>query len=404
MNGSEPRNQGHHEPEGHRPRVLMLATTFPAQSGDGTPEFVLTLAKSLRDHAVTVLAPRMPGASRRETIDGVDVRRVAYFPSRWEGLASDAIMPTLRSQPWRVIEVPFLFGALLLAAWRTVKRERVVALNPHWIVPSGIVAMLVGALTRTPYVVTVHGADAYTLKGRLAQRLKRLVMRRAAAVLPVSEDIKRTLELGGRSPVLRMGVDVAAVQEAVGARAPEPGLLVTIGRLADKKGIDVLLHAVAKVPDARVEVIGDGPELGRLAAQAAELGLEDRVAFVGRQPRAQVLAALKRAQAVVIPSKVGAGGDKDGTPVVLCEAMAAGVPVVASALGGLQECLEDGLTGLLVPPGEVNDLAEALRSVTGGGLDLATMSKAAVEEAQRALDVDVIGRRYDGVLADVTYQ
>lgn len=399
MDDSKLGRQGQSESRARRPAVVMVATTFPARAGDGTPEFVLTLAKSLGHHDVTVIAPRMPGAARRESIDGVEIHRVAYFPARWEGLASDAIMPSLRAQPWRVVEVPFLFGALLAATWRTVRRQRPVALNPHWIVPGGVIALVVGLLTRTPYVVTVHGADAYTLTGPLARRLKRLVLGRASAVLPVSEHIRLTLELPESSPVLRMGVDTAGLREQIGVRAPEPGLLVSIGRLADKKGIDVLLRAMSKVPDLRLEVIGDGPESGNLQGLANDLGMADRVTFVGRQPRDGVLAALQRAQAVVIPSKVGAGGDRDGTPVVLCEAMAAGVPVVASALGGLEECLEDGQTGLLVPPGDVEALADVLRRMADGAVDLATMGKAAAEEAERSLDVNTVGQRYDQVIA-----
>jgi glycosyltransferase involved in cell wall biosynthesis len=383
-----------------RPAAILLTTTFPARSGDGTPEFVLTLARSLRAFDVTVVAPRMPGAAREELVDGVRITRFAYFPRRFEGLAADAIMPTLRAQPWRIVEVPCLFAALFVAAWREVGRQRAVVVNPHWIVPAGLVATVLRTVRRVPYVVTVHGADAYTLRGRISRLLKRVVIRRAAAVLPVSDDIARTLDLPADVPVLRMGVDTRAVRGAMGQRSPEPGLLVAIGRLADKKGIDVLLNALVKVPGARLDVVGDGPDRPALEAQVAELGLDDRVRFLGRRPREGVLDALRRATAVVIPSIVGAGGDMEGTPVVLCEAMAAGVPVVASALGGLEECLVDGKTGLLVPPGDVEALAGALSRVVDGLVDLQAMGHAAEEEAQRTLDIGTIAGVYDRVLGE----
>ena len=365
---------------------------------------MLTLARSLAAFDVTVVAPRMRGAVREERVDGVRIRRVAYFPKRFEGLAADAIMPTLRAHPWRIVEVPCLFAALFFATWREVRRQRAVVMNPHWIVPAGLVATAVRFVSRVPYVVTVHGADAYTLRGRLSRVLKRVVLRRAAAVLPVSGDIARTLELPADVPVLRMGVDTAAVRDAIGGRRPEPGLLVAIGRLADKKGIDVLLDALVKVPGARLEVVGDGPDRGALEAQATALGLDDRVRFLGRQPRDGVLDALRRATAVVIPSKVGAGGDMEGTPVVLCEAMAAGVPVEASALGGLEECLDDGKTGLLVPPGDVEALSGALSRVVDGLVDLEALGLAAEEEAQRTLDIGTIGGVYDRVLSEAAHR
>jgi glycosyltransferase involved in cell wall biosynthesis len=390
------------EPSGEpvlvRPAAILLTTTFPARAGDGTPEFVLTLARSLDDFDVTVVAPRMRGATREEWVDGVRIRRIAYFPKRVEGLAADAIMPTLRAHPWRIVEVPFLVAALFLGTWREVRRRRAVVMNPHWIVPAGLVATAVRFVSRVPYVVTVHGADAYTLRGPLWRLAKRLVLQRSAAVLPVSSDIARTLGLAADAPVLRMGVDTAAVREAIGEREPELGLLVAIGRLADKKGIDVLLDALAKVPNARLEVVGDGPDRAALEAKATALSLDARVRFLGRQPRDGVVDALRRATAVVIPSKVGADGDMEGTPVVLCEAMAAGVPVVASALGGLEECLVDGETGLLVPPGDVDALAKALTRVVDGLVDLDAIGRAAQEDAQRTLDIGAIGRAYDQVL------
>jgi colanic acid/amylovoran biosynthesis glycosyltransferase len=386
-----------------RPSLVMVATTFPARPGDGTPEFVLTLAESIRDFDVTVVAPRVPGGARHEMVDRVRVRRVAYFPRRWEGLAADAIMPRLRADKWRVIEAPFLIGALVIATWREVRRQGAVAVNAHWILPAGLIARAVHVLTRVPYVVTVHGADAYTFRGGLARRLKRLVLRRAAAVLPVSRDIARTLELDD-VPVLRMGVDTASIRAAVGERTPQQGLLVYVGRLADKKGIDVLVEALVQVPSARVQVIGDGPDRVALVALAARLGVADRVRFSGKLPKREVLAALARAQAVVIPSKVGAGGDMEGTPVVLCEAMAAGVPIVASDLGGLGECLDDGTTGLLVPPGDPDALAATLIKVVSGSVDLDMLGRSAATEAARSLDIAAIGAAYSEVIADAAHR
>lgn len=379
-------------------KVVVVTTTLPAQIGDGTPEFVLTLARSLPGVDVTVIAPRMPGSAREETIDGVRIRRVAYFPRRWEGLASDAIMPTLRAQPWRLIEVPFLAVALLGATLRAVDRRRRVVLNPHWIVPAGLIALVVGRLTGVPYVVTVHGADAYTLRTGLAARVKRLVVNRAEAVLPVSADIARSLGLE-EAPVLRMGVDTRAIRHAVGARRPEPGLLVYVGRLADKKGVDVLIEAMAQVPGARLEIVGSGPARPELEALVARQGLTDRVTFAGKLPKHEVIATLARAMAVVIPSRVGADGDMEGTPVVLCEAMAAGVPVVASDLGGLGECIDHGETGLLVAPADVEALAAALRAVLEGSVDLDAIGRAAAEEAERSLDIAAVGAAYARVLA-----
>jgi glycosyltransferase involved in cell wall biosynthesis len=191
-----------------------------------------------------------------------------------------------------------------------------------------------------------------------------------------------------------MGVDTAAIRAAVGDRAPEDGLLLYIGRLVDKKGVDILVEALARLGGARLEVIGDGPDRAALDELAARVGVADRVFFRGKLPKADVLAALRRAQVAVIPSRVGDGGDMEGTPVVLCEVMAAGAPVVASNLGGLGECIDDGLDGLLVPPGDVDALAATLDKALSGGVDLAALGRAAAATARRRLDIGAVGAAY----------
>jgi glycosyltransferase involved in cell wall biosynthesis len=223
--------------------------------------------------------------------------------------------------------------------------------------------------------------------------IKRFVLRGAAAVAPVSADIARALDLPD-SPVLRMGVDTEALRAAVAPRRPDPGRLLYVGRLAEKKGVDVLLDALVSVPQARLVVIGDGPERRDLEQHVERLGLDDRVELLGRQPKHAVLEQLALACAAVIPSRVGSDGDMEGTPVVLAECMAAGVPVVASDLGGLGECIEDGRTGILVPPGDVEALAAALRSVVDGHVDLAALAARAAEEASRSLDIRSVGSAY----------
>ena len=384
-------------------RVLVLATTFPAVAGDGTPEFVLTLSGALaRSGAeVTAVVPRVPGAARSEVVDGVRVRRFAYFPRRWEDLAHGAIMPNLRAKPRRWLQVAPLVLAFQLAAIRAVRRERPDVVHAHWILPAGIVAMLLRRATKLPYVITVHGADAYTLRSGPALRVKRAVVRRAAATVPVSTAIgNEVAKLGPVSTAVPMGVDVESIRAAVGGRRPEPGRVLFVGRLVEKKGVNVLLSAAADVPAARIVIVGDGPIGPELRAQAASLGIAERVEFVGARTRAEVMAELARAAVVALPSQVGAGGDQDGVPVVLGEAMAAGVPVVASDIGGLAEYVSDGDTGRLVPPGSVPELAAALGELIADPDAAEKLAVAASDRMAGSLDLAYVEKRYSRVLAE----
>ena len=382
-------------------RVLVLATTFPARSGDGTPEFVLTLSSGLAATGaeVTAVVPRVPGGVAEEVMDGVRVRRFAYFPERWEGLADGAIMPNLRAEPWRWAEAPPLVWRLYQAAAKEIRRQRPDVVHAHWIVPAGLVASMLHRRHRLPFVITAHGADAYTLRGKATSRLKRAALQAAEATVPVSESI--ATELAPLAPVqapIPMGVDGPRIRAEVGERRPEAGRILFVGRLVEKKGIDVLVRALPTVPDAQLVIVGDGPQRAELQALVAATGTTDRVTFLGQCPRDQVMTELARAAVVAIPSQVGAGGDQDGTPVVLGEAIAAGVPIVVSALGGLAEHVVEGVSGRVVTPGSVDELAAALREVLADPEGAERLAAGALDGFNGSLDLASVADRYRKVL------
>src|SRR6478752_2389597 len=177
-------------------RVLVLSTTFPVVAGDGTPEFVLTLSADLvrRGHLVTVVVPRVAGSAEQELMDGVRVHRFGYFPRRWESLADGAIMPNLRQKPIRWLQAPSLLVSFWLTARREARRTQADVVQAHWVVPAGLIARLLGR----PYVITAHGADAYTLRGAPFSWLKKSALRHASITVPVSRAIGVELNnLGG---------------------------------------------------------------------------------------------------------------------------------------------------------------------------------------------------------------
>jgi glycosyltransferase involved in cell wall biosynthesis len=161
--------------------------------------------------------------------------------------------------------------------------------------------------------------------------------------------------------VVHCGIDPArygpAPDKAAGQR------LLFVGRLAAVKGVPVLLTAFAGLrrafPGASLTLIGDGPERARLAAEAARLGLTGAVTFAGTRAQDEVAAALAQTDIFVLPSFA------EGVPVVLMEAMASRLPVVATAIAGVPELVEHGVAGLLVPPGDALALEQALKRLLG---------------------------------------
>jgi colanic acid/amylovoran biosynthesis glycosyltransferase len=392
------------EPE-PKPRVLVLATTVPAVRDDGTPQFVLDLSLGLqRAFDVLIVAPRVPSAPAEEAVDGLRIERFAYFPRRWESLADGAILPNLKAHPGTATQVPFLLGGYFSAALRAARRWRPDVIHAHWLLPGGLAALAVSRLLSIPYVVTVHGADAFALRGPGLEALKRLVMRNASVVGLTSAALAEALPAvpSVPQPVIPMGVDVEGFAEGVGERDPVFGRFLFVGRLVEKKGLDVLLRALADAPQATLVIGGDGPDAPALRDLTHRLGLADRVRFAGQVSREGLREELRHAYAVVVPSRVAANGDQDTTPLVMSESMSAGVPVIASRLGGLAEQIEPGVTGLLAEPDSAESLKAALRQALAEPGLLEECGLRARERIRgSALDLTTTVTRYSDILQGV---
>jgi glycosyltransferase involved in cell wall biosynthesis len=311
---------------------------------------------------VIAVVPHAHGALAREVLDGVMVLRYRYAPARLETLVNDGgIVTNLRRSAWKWLLVPGFIAMQWVVARRHITTNTVV--HAHWIVPQGAVAR---ALHR-PFVVTSHGADLFALKGRLAVAAKRHALAACAALTVVSQAMREfAAELlpPDRITVRPMGVDLRGLFTPDSSVQRKNDRLLFVGRLVEKKGVDVLLRAMSQViaarPSARLTLVGHGPLEASLRTLAAAEGVLDHVDFAG--PRAQRdLPALYRAASVfVAPFREAVGGDREGLGLVLVEALGCGCPVVASDMLATRDVLA-GVRGVdVVPPGDVGRLASAL--------------------------------------------
>src|SRR5438105_300990 len=296
------------------PRVVHLTTSYPRHDGDFAGRFVADLVRGLAGHLdVSVLAP-----------GGYRDFGLAY---------GGGIVHNLRRRPWLA---PLLVASMVLAVRRAAGRRDLV--HAHWLAAGAICV-----LARRRFVLTLHGSGT---AGRfadleLARRRPWLfgwVMRRAEVVICVSEALAEAARrCGGRD--VRTIPNGVAIPAAVGPEA-EPAEVLFAGRLSPEKGIEELVAATAGM---NLVVAGDGP-LRHL--------VPDALGFV---PHEELGRLYERAAVVVLPSY------HEGLPLSVLEAMAHGRPIVASAVGGLPELVEDGVTGFLVEPGDVEGLRTALR-------------------------------------------
>ena len=240
--------------------------------------------------------------------------------------------------------------------------------------PNGLVGIQMkelGVLTGK-IVVAFHAADITAYVRRHGCGVYRDLFIKGDRFLPVSEDARtKLLELGcpdGKMRVHAMGVDVAGFSALAPRLIAGPVLrILSVARLVEKKGIGYGLEAVAGLVREGVScmytIVGDGPLREQLQARARELGISPYVCFIGGQPAERVKGLLKEADVLVAPSVRASNGDEEGIPVVLMEAMAAGVLVVTTRTGGVGELVVDALNGLIVPEHDVGALVQALKRV-----------------------------------------
>jgi glycosyltransferase involved in cell wall biosynthesis len=175
--------------------------------------------------------------------------------------------------------------------------------------------------------------------------------------------------------------------------------LLAVGRLVEKKGFGVLVEALALGGAGwRLRIVGDGPLRPQLEDAIARRGLQQHIALVGPLTHRELPAAYAAAHAVAVPSVEDGTGDRDGLPNVVIEAMASGRAVVASAVGAIGTGVEDGATGVLVPPGDAAALAAALDRLAASPALRARLGGAARASAERQFELDRCTGRFLDVL------
>jgi colanic acid/amylovoran biosynthesis glycosyltransferase len=414
------------------PRVAYVMSRFPKLSETFVLEELLALER--RGVAVDVY----PLLREREAMVHPAAERVAAV-ARYEPFLSPAILRSqlawLRRRPrayvraWRDVlgetwgSPNFFAGAIgifpkVAHMARRMEADGVTHVHCHFANHPAVAGLVVQRLTGIPFSFTAHGSDLHKDRRMLPRKVAE-----AAFVATVSHDNRRLIlaECGERfAPkvhVVRAGVDTrrfapAPLRAPVPAAVPAPAAAVPlrvlcVGTLHEVKGQTHLVEACRLLAAAGVaascRLIGDGPDHAALAAQIRAAGLEGGVALVGPRTAPEVADELRRADVLVAPSVPTREGRREGIPVVLMEAMSSGVPVVASAISGIPELVEDGACGLLVPPGDPAAIAAALRRLAEDPALRGRLGRAARARVLAEFDVEAsaeeLARRFGARVA-----
>ncbi len=262
------------------------------------------------------------------------------------------------------------FGqALVLAAELP---QDIVRLHAHFLHTPASVVRYAAAMRTLPWSGSAHAKDIWTSpEWELREKLADCDW--LVTCTATNRDYLAQLAPAGRVELVyhgldldRFAVDTQSPSRRDGRSADEPVLLLSVGRLVEKKGTDILLEALSRLPadlSWRLVHVGGGPLGKDLAHKAAALGLADRIRWCGAMAQAEVLALYRSADLFALASRIAQDGDRDGLPNVLMEAQSQGVACVASDVSAIHELIIDGQTGLLVPPEQPEALAQALQQL-----------------------------------------
>jgi glycosyltransferase involved in cell wall biosynthesis len=346
--------------------------TGPSQrDGQATTTYLLELAKS---SALAAAHARALGTNP-----------VGY----WRGLKL-ALQTTRPGVKGTIYQLIYFVEAVLLAS--ELRRRNIDHLHNHFGDSSCTVAMIAAEVAGLPYSFTLHGSAIFfeAKTWRLDQKLDRAAFcacisnftRSQAAIFAQSETMDRV-------HLVHCGIEPETIAPVTHhGRATK---LIFVGRVVEQKGLGVLFDSLGLLadtaPDLEVLVVGDGPDRAALERRAGAQGLGDRVRFVGSKPPSEVSELLQTADIFVLPSFA------EGVPVVVMEALAAGLPVVASFVGGMAELVEDGVTGYLIPPGDPAPLAARVEALIDDPETRNRMGQAGRAKVVAEFDATVEARR-----------
>jgi len=348
----------------HSLRILVLTTTFPRYKNDYTPSFVLELSKEIKNkgHKIIVLAPHHKGAKLFEIMEGIEVFRFPYFlPTGLQRLCYEGgIMRNIKKSLLAKVQVPFFFVSYFYFVYKIIKKYKIDVIHSHWIIPSGFIGAFFKKIFKIKHITTAHAIDIYTLEKLPFRRtLIQFIYKNCEFLVCVSsvlkEKIIKILKEKNSTPkdkiiIKPMGTDIKFIDKK--DKKDDKFYLLFLGRFVEKKGIEYLIEAMKEIKkenrNIKLLIGGSGPLEKKIKDKVEELNLTDCIEFLGWVPREKIHEVFKIADLLVVPSIVTETGDTEGMPTVIIEAMGAGVPVIATDVGGVKDVIRNYENGIII--------------------------------------------------------
>ena len=384
-------------------KIGVITSAYPDYEDDPHGIFVHRLMKEIakKGHEVHVLAP-YTGGETEYTLEGVHVERFHYFyPRRFEKLSGRAGMIDNVKEGFLVkIQVlTFLFFNLIHSILKLRKMDVV---HVQWPIPNGLGAIFLKKIYGIPYINTIHGEEVHLSKRyHLLFALRWLVNNSSKTITNSTATRKFCLEAGldgDKIDVIPFGVDTDFFRPLEVYKDENIFQILSVGYLIERKGFEYLIRAMPLVLEkhkqARLKIVGSGPLESKLKELIYELDLGDEVEIVKNVSDEELLMIYNSSDLFVLPSIVDSQGNTEGLGVVLLEAMACGLPVMGSNVGGIPDIIRDGDTGILFTEKDSSMIAEKINLALENKSQMEKIATNGINAVKMKFSWDIIAKKY----------
>ena len=353
-------------------KIGVITSAYPEYEDDPHGIFVHRLMKEVRKqgHEVHVLAP-YTGNKTEFQLNGVHVQKFNYFyPKRFQKLAGRSGMIDNVKEG---VFVKFQFLSFIIFnvinSLRKLKEMDIV--HVQWPIPNGLGALFLKWVYRIPYINTVYGEEVYLSKRYHVTTILKFLVYWSSDIVTISNaTYEACLNVGLpglKLDIIPFGVDTSFYRPLDVFKDKQIFQILSVGYLIERKGFMYLISSIKDVlsehENVRLKIVGTGPQELQIRNHISELNLEKHVEIIGNITDDELLKLYNSSDLFVLPSIIDSQGNTEGLGVVLIEAMACGLPVIGSNIGGIPDIIRDRETGLLVPQKDIHQLSIAMKEL-----------------------------------------
>ena len=351
-------------------KIGVLTSAYPEYEDDPHGIFVHRLMKEIKKkgHEVKVLAP-FTGGKTHYIMDGVEIERFNYFyPRRWQRLCGRSGMVDNVKEGF-FVKIQVLGFIFFNVIYTLLKFREVDLVHVQWPIPNALGALLLKKIYGIPYINTIHGEEVYLSKRfHTLPILRYLVNNSSKSITNSSGTLKICLDSNlnkERLEVIPFGVDTDFFKPLNLDRDENIFQILAVGYLIERKGFEYLIKAMKEVltkhENVQLKIVGSGPLETRLNNIITDMDLNENVEIIKNVSDEELLKLYNLSDLFVLPSVVDSQGNTEGLGVVLLEAMACGLPVIGSDVGGIPDIIQNMETGLLVSGEDILGISNSIR-------------------------------------------